>query len=539
MTASQQTETIKFLNRKLRQGAYKINDHKPRPNIILITVDMISPDCYHPSRELSRVIHTPNLDSIAQSGTRFDNAFTASPLCGPARASLFTGMHPPYLSNGERAPSGTIVDLEPSDIIFQDYLKAEGYVLKHVGKCHVGVEKFIGTFGENLHAWDRWGPPVMDDDRYLDYIDAMGIKEPVYKKELHGLQSNRIDKGNSFGGWIEQVDGSPFPLEAHYSTFLSELAIKQIKAAQRQAPNKPFFSQIDFFDPHQPFSIPDGLEERYKLIRQAITPPASFIRLIENNESPDNSIYRLYQKYWGIYDTETLIDYIAGHLLQVEVVDYGIGKIIQYLQANGLWDETAIIFTADHGEMNGRLGMADKGAYFQPDIFAVPLYIKPPANSPAPLKTSNELVSSLDIAPTILAYANMEKPAFMEGCDLFPVMLGDKRKTLKQVYQLGIHVGANLGIGFQTEIDGIQWFYGYNAATGYQELYQLTLDDQINRFYLQETSHIRQVVIQEAAELFSSDPRWFGYWASYRLHNMEYLPVQSGTDMQMLKPIER
>lgn len=538
MTSSQQSGTTKFLNRKLRQGAYQSNSDKPRPNILFITVDMISPDCYHPSRALSKVIHTPNLAAIADAGTRFDRAFTASPLCGPARASLFTGMHPPYLSNGERAPSGTIVDLEPSDIIFQDYLKAEGYVLKHVGKCHVGVEKFIGTFGENLHAWDRWGPPVMDDDRYLDYIDAMGIKEPVYKKELHGLQSNRTDKGNSFGGWIEQADGKPFPLDAHYSTFLSELTIKQMKAAQRQEPNKPFFSQIDFFDPHQPFSIPDGFDDRYQAIRQAITPPPSFTRLIEHDELPDNSIYRLYQKYWGIYDTEVLIDYIAGHLLQVEVIDYGIGKIIQYLKVADLWDHTAIIFTADHGEMNGRLGMADKGAYFQPDIFAVPLYIKPPA-SVSPLKESDTLVSSLDIAPTILAYANIEKPEFMEGCDLYPVTLGYERQPLKQIYQLGIHVGANLGVGFQTEINGVHWFYGYNAATGYQELYHLELDDQINRFYFEENDHIRQLIIEEAAELLSSDPRWFGYWASYRLHNMEYLPVQNGTDMQMLKPIER
>ncbi len=129
---------------------------------------MISADCYHPDRPLAKIINTPNINAIADEGSSFSSAFTPSPLCGPARAAIFTGMHPPYLSNGERTPVGMKVDLELDDIIFQDYLKRIGYTLKHTGKCHVGVEKFIRTFGENIHAWDRWGPPVEDDDRLFE-----------------------------------------------------------------------------------------------------------------------------------------------------------------------------------------------------------------------------------------------------------------------------------------------------------------------------------------------------------------------------------
>jgi arylsulfatase A-like enzyme len=543
MANSQTTSEAKFLNRKLRHGAYNTKttadsrNTNQKPNIFMITVDMISPDCYSPTRALSDIISTPNLDQIANAGTRFNRAFTTSPLCGPARAALFTGTHPPYLTNGERAPCGIKVDLEPSDIIFQDYLKAEGYSLKHAGKCHVGIEKFVGTFGENVHSWDRWGPPVMDDDRYLDYIDAMGVKAPTYKRELHGLQADRVSEGNSFGGWIEQEDGSPFPADAHYSTFLADLTIRQIKAAQRQNPGQPIFSQVDFFDPHQPYSIPDGFEDRYQAIRKAVQIPDSFSKLMANDELPDNPIYRLYRKYWGMYDAETVVDYIAGHLLQVEVVDYALGKLITFLKESDLWDESVIVFTADHGDMNGRLGMADKGVYFQPDIFAIPLYIKPPASQKPAADQCDVLVSALDVAPTILAYANVDKPVHMEGCDLTPVTQGEARQPLTQVYQTGMHVGANLGAGFQAEIDGRHWFYGYNASTGYQELYDLGIDEQTNLFYNEESDTVRQAIIEKGAEIFSADPRWFGYWASYRLHNMELLPVQKGTDMQMLKPV--
>ena len=79
-----------------------------------------------------------------------------------------------------------------------------------------------------------------------------------------------------------------------------------------------------------------------------------------------------------MYDEETVIDYIAGHLLQVEVIDYAVGRLVDYLKSEGLWDDCVVVFSADHGDMNGRLGMADKGVYFQPDIFSIPLYIKPP-----------------------------------------------------------------------------------------------------------------------------------------------------------------
>ncbi|MFA0088661.1 sulfatase-like hydrolase/transferase [Vibrio sp. 10N.261.51.F12] len=526
-----------FLDPKLRKGSYESDPSITKPHIFFITVDMISPDCYRPDRPLSSIINTPNMDAIANSGTRFNRAYTTSPLCGPARAAMFTGMHPPYLTNGERAPCGMQVDLTVDDIIFQDYLKAEGYTLKHTGKCHVGVDKFVRTFGENVHAWDRWGPPVVDDDRYLEYIDAMEVEPPKYRRELRGLQADQQTPGNSFGGWIEQQNGDDFPKDAHYSTFLADLTIRQIKAARRQSPNSPIFSQLDFFDPHQPYSIPSGFEQRYQEIRQAVKLPQSYLDLQNQDEQPDNPIYRLYRKYWGMYDEETVIDYIAGHLLQVEVVDYGIGKLIEYLKSEDLWDESVVVFSADHGDMNGRLGMADKGVYFQPDIFAIPLYLKSPKSSGEILPESNGLVSALDIAPTLLSFAGVGKPVQMEGESLLPLAKGESRKSFTHVYQTGLHVGANLGVAIQMEIEGENWFYGYNSSTGYQELYAMDQDQQVNQFYLEMGEKLRPVLVNKMAQVLSADPRWRGYWASYRLHNMEDLPVDSHSDMQMLKPL--
>ncbi|GAB3487676.1 sulfatase-like hydrolase/transferase [Marinomonas epiphytica] len=524
----------KFLNAKSREGAYYVDTQTKKPNMLFITVDMISPDCYMESRPLSNVINTPNIDLIAQGGCKFNRTYTTSPLCGPARAALFTGMHPPYLTNGERAPSGSQVDLHVNDIIFQDYLKSEGYVMKHTGKCHVGVDKFIRTFGENLHAWDRWGPPVADDDRYLEYIDQMGVMLPKYRRELTGLRVDKVTKANSFGGWIEQEDGSDFPKDAHYSTFLSDLTVRQIKAARRQEPDRPFFAQIDYFDPHQPYSIPSGFEERYEEIKKAVRLPASYLDF-KTTDMTDNPIYHLYRKYWGMYDDDTVIDYIAGHLLQVEVIDYGIGKIISYLKTEGLWDDCVVVFTADHGDMNGRLGMADKGVYFQPDIFAVPLYLKTPGSLEM-VNSTCVVCSSLDIAPTLLQFAGIQKPDFMEGADLLKIANGVKRLEFEPVFQTGMHVGMNLGAGIRLELLEREWFYGYNAATGYQELYDVDADVQENQFYEPIGKRLRSEIVNKMAKVLKSDPRWRGYWASYQLHNMEYLEADLALDMQMLKP---
>ncbi|UTW10705.1 sulfatase-like hydrolase/transferase [Marinobacterium rhizophilum] len=528
--------SVKFLHPKTRQGAFETAGLRHRPNIILITVDMISPDCYLPSRPLSQHIETPNILSLLQQGHRFNNAFTPSPLCGPARAAICTGMHPPYLSNGERTPSGMKSDLEPGDLIFQDYLKQQGYNLKHVGKCHVGAPKFIETFGENLHAWDRWGPPVMDDDRYIDYIGAMGVTAPRYSRELRGTLADRNTASTSFGGWIEQQNGDAFPRDAHYSVFLAELAIRQLKASQMQAPGKPVFAQIDFFDPHQPYSIPHGYAQRYDYLRSVVQVPASFHDLQNAGGTDQNPIFRLYHRYWGLYDEALVKDYIACHLLQVELVDYAIGKLFAYLREAGLWDDSLILFTADHGEMNGRLGLADKGSYFHPDIFRVPMLVKPAGNRGVAAKDIATPVSLVDLAPTILQAAGLEPAVQMEGASLLDMVPTGSRPALEQVYQLGIHVGTNFGFGCQLPLGDTHWFYGYSATTGCEELYDLGAVEPVNVINDPALTQVRARMVQHAATLMRSDKRWSGYFSSFRLHNMEHFMDESLDDIQMLKP---
>ncbi|SNZ01760.1 sulfatase-like hydrolase/transferase [Flagellimonas pacifica] len=534
--------TKKFLNGRERTGEFEVRSNiENRPNIFMITVDMISPDVYSPSRELKKHINTPNLDKLAQAGTTFNKAFCTAPVCGPSRATILTGRHQPYLTNGERAPMGMIRNLKEGDIIFPQYLKKSGYNIKHVGKWHVGAEKFIQTFGENQHGWDRWAPPLLDDELYIAYLDKLNVKPQKYSKEIYGKQHDRHTKGNSLGGWIVQEDNKPFPLQAHYSVFLAELAKQKLDAAKRNHPNKPVFLQLEFFDPHQPYSIPAGFEDRYEALKKVVKLPVSYQKLIETDfakiEGEDN-IYEVYRQYWGLYNEEMLKDYIIGHLLQMEVVDKALGVFFNYLEEQNLWDDAVIMLSADHGDMNGRMGMADKGVYFQPDIFRVPLYIKEPGDNSKKTPGVHDPVSSLDIGPTLLGYAGIKTPKFMEGESLSSVINGGERSKLHHVFQTGWHVGVNYGFGYQFQINGTHWFYGYNISTGTQELYDIDADDQINHFHDKDKDELVKLIVNKVAEVMQADNRWLGYWATFRLHNAAYLP-KTNDDMQMFKPKDK
>jgi len=530
-----------YLEKKSREGMFERLPGR-RPHIVLISVDMISPDCYLPSRPLSQIVQLPNIRSIAGEGTQFDNCLTTAPLCGPARAAIFTGTYPPYLTNGERAPRGMQLELNPDDVIFQEYLRAGGYNTKHVGKCHVGIEKFMDAFGENDDAWNRWAPPLTDDDDYVTFLKGLGVEHQVYQKELRGMQFDRKTPGNSLGGWIRQANGKPFPLEAHYSMYLAHKALNKVDAALTQGPDTPLYLQLDFFDPHQPFSVPAGFEERAAELRKHVRLPESYRRVQQVNFGAlpgEPAIYQVYRRYWGAYDPELVKDYIVAHLLQMEVVDHAVGVLLEGLRKRNLWDESVIIFTADHGEMNGRRALFDKGVYFQPDIFRVPLSVKLASWMGQRRSVVDEPVSVLDISRTILECACLRVERHFDGQSLLEVLRGTgERSRLQAIFQTGWHVGVNYGCGTHWYQDAKHhWFYGYNITTGEDELYDMAVDDGPNLIAEPEYAEVRKRMIRRLAVLLEADSRWLGYWCTFRLHKAEDLPQAAG-DMQMFKPRE-
>lgn len=535
--------SLEFINEKTMQNSFRRTQGAGKPpNIFLITIDMVSPDFYHPSRPLSREMNLPAFKELMRDGTFFQNAFAPVPLCGPSRAASLTGRYTYVLGNGEHAPVGLETRLRADDVIFPEYLKKIGYITKHCGKCHVGTNKFIDAFGENDNAWDQWYPPIFQDEAYLDYQRRLGVKPQKYSQEIVLLQRDRITPGNSVGGWIVQADGKPFPQEAQYTHFLVQRALEKLEyaTASSSTSGQPIYLQLDIFDPHQPFTVPDGFAERERELRAIMTLPETYkkVQACDWGSFPNQpEIYDLYRRYWGLYNAQSMIDYRVAHALQMEVVDCALAKLIQSLKEKNLYDDSLILLMGDHGEMNGRWGLVDKGVYLYPDVLRTPLLVKMPSSMGIQPHTVDAPVSLLDVAPTILSVAGVEPDAWLDGQSLIPLMQQESTPSDRDmIFSCGWHVGVNFSCGIQQwDGKGNHHLYAYNTSSRVDELYDLNAVEAENLAQEPQHAKLRREMIDRLGTLLQSDARWGGYWASYRLNNFFELPKRPGS-MQLHEP---
>lgn len=293
---------LRFTQERTGGGPYSSSLNGRPPHILLISADMVGPDLYHPARPFSQHVRIPAVRALMRDGTFFSNAFCTVPLCSPSRASYLTGRYSYVQGNSERSPEGLATELRKDDIIFPEYLKAAGYITRQVGKCHVGADKFLDAFGDNDQPWDRWSPPVFDDDDFLAYQRALGVKPQKYSREIVFRLQDRATPGNSVGGWVVQEDGKPFPAEAQYSYYLGKKAIETIEglAANGSLEHHPLYLQLDIFDPHQPFSIPAGMEDRERELRKIMAVPESWHAAKERDfrrRDDEPEIVDIYRRY--------------------------------------------------------------------------------------------------------------------------------------------------------------------------------------------------------------------------------------------------
>lgn len=530
---------LRFTQERTGTGPFADTSNGRPPHILFISADMVGPDLYHPSRPFSQHVHIPAIRSLMQDGTFFSNAFCTVPLCSPSRASYLTGRYSYVQGNSERSPEGLATELRSDDIIFPEYLKAAGYITRQVGKCHVGAAKFLDAFGDNDQPWDRWSPPVFDDDDFLAYQRSLGVKPQKYSREIVFRMQDRKTPGNSVGGWIVQEDGKPFPIEAQYSYYLGKKAIETVEglAASGSLQHHPLYLQLDIFDPHQPFSIPAGMEDRERELRKVVTVPDSWHAARDRNfqrGADEPEIIDIYRRYWGIYDPAQLIDYRVAYALQMELVDRVIGMVLARFKELGLYDDMMIVFLSDHGEMSGRRALVDKGVYLYPDVVRVPMVLKLPAAAPRKHATVESAVSLLDLSQTIFDVAGLKPEAKFDGISLLPALaagVSDEARTL--LFFGGWHVGVNFDCGIQHRTaDGHRYLYSYNCTSQVDELFDLDSEDATSLIDKPEYASVRAELIHRLGAALSADPRWAGYWAEFRVAHFHDLPKTTG-DMQL------
>ncbi|HKI58511.1 MAG TPA: sulfatase-like hydrolase/transferase [Trueperaceae bacterium] len=374
---------------------------------------------------------TPAFDALARSGTLFHRAYTPTAICTPARASLITGLRPHrhnLLANYERNVGFQEELTEgPGIVPFSRPLRAAGYDVVSIGKWHVGKERGPDAFGFEGTHYPGWGEPVRHED-YLRYLRERGlgpfeVEDPIRGTFPNGLPSN-ITAGIYQG-----------PPEGTFSAFLAERAIARLRAAaqRRRRDGRPFFLALQFFGPHLPYYLP---REYAELVDpDAVELPGSLAETFEGKPQ----VQRNYAEHWtGFqFDEASWRRILARYLGYVALIDDQMARVLAALEADGLAASTAVAFTSDHGGFVGGHRLQDKGPAMYDDIYRIPMAWRLPGGPAG--QHRDELVSLIDIAPTLTALAGSVTPAAYEGRDLTPLLRGERVPAWRDVVTAEFH----------------------------------------------------------------------------------------------------
>jgi len=377
-----------------------------KPNIILITTDQHRGDCLgidgHP------VVQTPNLDALATSGIRFRRGMTESPSCIPARRSLMTGTAPAAqgmvgMTNADWNPPHTLAGS----------LRDAGYQTALIGKLHLSPKK--KRFGFEYQELAD-GPYEHEGNAYTRWLrDEHNIKD-VDGAIAHGVDVN---------GWI----GRPGHLtEEQGMTFWCASRAINFLHHQRD-PTAPFFLNVSFFDPHPPLVPPEWYYNRY--INMDL--PAPLIG--DWAQDPGRQKRGYPTAAWRVnLDPELMRCCRAAYYGTVNYIDDQIGRLTQYLRREGLFDNTLILFTSDHGEMLGDHHLFRKCWPYEASA-RVPYIVKPPKpwNLPGGA-LSNCPVGLQDVMPTFLEAGGASIPQGCTGKSLLPIVRGESDSVRHELH---------------------------------------------------------------------------------------------------------
>jgi uncharacterized sulfatase len=355
------------------------------PNILLILTDTQGANivgCY--GRE---GLQTPNIDSLAQTGVRFERAYTTCPLCTPARAALFTGIYAhtagPWTNN---LPLGA--NIHTMGQIFQQ----AGYRTAYIGKWHLDGHDYFGT-GQCPPGWDPqyW----YDGANYLAELSDDQITAWRGIKTLDDLRKHAITAEFT---WAHRI---------------SDRAIRFLE----QPDERPFLLVLSYDEPHHPYVCPPEYAEFFTDYDYFVGPGA--LDTLENKPAHQRE-WADAQGWKGGAETMRHPLYFGCN----SFVDAEIGRALQACRHSSP-DNTAIVYTSDHGDMLGAHRLGGKGAVMYDEITRIPLLVEYPGLA-KPGHVARAAVSHIDILPSLLDLAGLPVHPILEGQSLLPLLGGEE-----------------------------------------------------------------------------------------------------------------
>lgn len=436
-----------------------------RPNILFLFSDdhaIKSISAY--GGPLAEVAPTPNIDRIAREGAVFVNSFCANSICGPSRATILTGKH--SHKNGFMRNTGK--GLDQSQWTVSKALQAGGYNTAVIGKWHLKTTPL---------GFDHW--EIFPGQG--SYYNPVFIQQDGSRKQFEGYATDlTTDKAIS---WLSERDSTkPFFLMCQH------------KAPHRTfAPALRHLGAFDGVEIPEPDSLFDDYANRSKtLARNEMEIDRHFdwaydakVRKDERGDvklpKPDrygtpeyNRMKPAQKKVWDAHfsprNQAFLADFAAGKLSDKEVVrwkyrrymenylgtvkavDESVGRMLQYLDENGLTENTIVIYSSDQGFYLGEHGWYDKRWMFE-ESFRMPFLIRWPGVV-KPRSRPTELIQNIDYAPTFLEIAGLDVPAEVQGASIVPLLKQQattwRRSLYYAYYEFGEHaVPPHFGVRTQ------------------------------------------------------------------------------------------
>lgn len=338
-------------------------------------------------------VQTPNMDAFCADSTYCDHAFSTFPLCSPHRASLLTGKYPLSCGFFTNCKPGLSMRLQDDERCISDVLSAAGYQTAYIGKWHLDEPEINHDPAPRSGArnWDAFTPPGPRRHGF-DYWYSYG----TYDMHL------------SPHYWADTPDMiSPGKWSVEHET---DKAIEYLNAVRD--PRKPFALFVSWNPPHSPY---DQVPDRYL----ALYPDVK----LKDNVSVCNLRHHTEEKV--NYNEDDLRLTTRQYYAAVSGLDDQFGRLIDYLKQTGLYENTVIVLSSDHGDMMGSHGLMGKHVWFEESI-RIPFVVRA---QPGQKPFCRTCFGSQDMAPTLLGLLNLPVPASFEGEDCSSLILTEKENS--------------------------------------------------------------------------------------------------------------
>ncbi len=372
------------------------------------------------------VARTPNLDKLAQSGTRFDHAYCASPVCVPSRASILTG-----LAAHNHGAYNNALPWPFEHKTIAHHLGRAGYMTGLIGKMHfVDAQTHGFDYHLDFNDWFQYlGPKTklfadelgkrnsgsgnpQIDDLWRDFDDPwIGVREPDGREGLVAL--DRVSK-------LAERD--------HFESFVTRESIRFLK---NHGTRQPFFLMASYLKPHDPFMPAERFAKMFRPEDMRIPATWGKVDVATVPKEIRDSIAR-HAATPELRDPVNVKKHIAYYYANLAQMDDNIGAMLNALRELNLENDTIVVYTTDHGEMLGAHGLWQKMVFYEPSvgiplIFRVPGVTRPGARSQTPVNSSG-------LMPTLLELCGLPTPSGLDGESMTADLREPDRARAKTVY---------------------------------------------------------------------------------------------------------